>query len=97
MRIISWVWFLYVMTGFAMASALACVLYIAKEKAIKISMPEWAGIVTAELMFMFMIQTFIGSIQEYAMQAAWLTIVFMGIPLAMVGVATMRSMQKKIK
>ncbi len=96
MRVISWVWFLYVVTGFVMAGGLSFVMYWAKEKGLKISMPEWAGIVTVELMFMFMIQTFIGSIQEYAIQAAWLTIVFMGIPLAMVAVATLRSMQKRI-
>lgn len=96
MRIVSWTWFYYVLVGFIMAGGLSFVLYWAKEKGIKIKNLEWAGIIAAELTFMFMMQTFIASFEEYAVRAAWLTIVFMGIPLMMICVATLRSIQKRL-
>ncbi len=96
MRLVSWIWFWYVVVGFIMGGALTCLLYQLKNHAIKLKWFEWAAVVVILLMFMFMAQTFIASYQEMVPRAAWLTIVFMGLPMVVIGVLTARSIKKRL-
>ncbi len=96
MRLVSWTWFWYVLTGFIMGGGLMCLIHWAKNNEISFKIYEWAGIILNLLIFMFMIQTFIASYQELVPRAAWLTVVFLGIPMVVIGVLTMRSVKKRL-
>ncbi len=97
MRLVSWIWFWYVVTGFAMGVSLMCLVQWAKTRSVSFKVYEWAGIILNLLIFMFLVQTFIGSYEEMVPRAAWLSVVFMGIPMVIIGVLTMRSVQKRLK
>ncbi len=96
MRLVSWIWFWYVVTGFAMGVSLMCLMQWAKSKAISFKAYEWAGIILNQLIFMFLAQTFIASYQEMVPRAAWLSVVFLGLPMVIIGVLTMRSVKKRL-
>jgi hypothetical protein len=40
---------------------------------------------------MFMVQTFIASFKEFNPRAAWLTLVFMGVPIIVIGAVLTQS------
>jgi uncharacterized membrane protein len=67
-----------------------------KEKAVKMVWYEWVLSVLSLLITIFMGQTFIGSYQEGEPQAAWLSLVFMGIPMIVFAVLTVRSVKSRI-
>ncbi len=66
-------------------------------KSIKLKMVwfEWILLILCYVTFMFMSQTFIASFQEFEPQAAWLTLVFMGIPILIMAVILYRSLNKR--
>lgn len=97
MRLVSWVWFYYVVLGFLMAGGLSLVLYLVKKYTLKLKWFEWASVVVNLLIFMFMGQTFIASFQEYEPRAAWLTLVFMGLPMAILIAVTVRSIRSRLE
>ncbi len=97
MRLVSWVWFWYVVVGFIMGGGLTCLLFQLKSRSVKLKWFEWIGVIIILLMFMFMAQTFIASYQEMVPRAAWLTVVFMGIPMIVIGVLTARSVLKRVE
>ncbi len=96
MRLVSWIWFWYVLTGFVMGGGLTCFIHWAKKNAIKVKAFEWILIVLIELGIMFMMQTFIASFEELVPRAAWLTIVFMGLPIIIMVVILARSIAKRL-
>jgi hypothetical protein len=85
MRLASWEWFWYVVAGFVMGSA--SVFIVTKLNAMDIDLIwyEWILGVLSMLIFMFMVQTFIASFKEFKPRAAWMTIVFMGSPILLIG------------
>jgi len=96
MRAVSWVWFLYVIVGFIMGGTAVYLWQVAKEKALKFKWYELFLIVLAYLMFMFGAQTFIGSLGEGESRAAWMTLIFFGVPMIIIGVVTYRSMHSRM-
>ena len=96
MRLVSWTWFWYVLIGFLMGGGAVYLWTLAKEKALKFVWYEWVLMVLAFLFFMFMGQTFIASFGEGEPRAAWMTLVFMGIPIIIIAVVTTRSVQSRL-
>ena len=96
MRLVSWNWFWYVLLGFLMGGGAACLLMLIKKKGLKLKSFEWTGVVLVFLVFMFMGQTFIASFGEGVARAAWLTLVFMGLPMVMLAILTLRSVRKRL-
>ena len=91
MRYVSWEWFWYVVTGFIMGST--SVLMVNKLNAMDITLIwyEWILGGVSLLTFMFMVQTFIASFKEFKPRAAWMTIVFMGVPIILIGTVLAQS------
>ncbi len=79
-----------------MGGGLACFLYWVKKNAVKVKAFEWILIVLIALGFMFMAQTFIASFEELVSRAAWLTLVFMGLPIIIMLVIVSRSIRKRL-
>lgn len=66
-----------------------------KNHALKLLWYEWILLVLCFLTFMFLAQTFIASFQECEPKAAWLTVVFMGIPIMIMAVGLYRSLNSR--
>lgn len=91
MRYVSWEWIWYVVTGFIMGSG--SVFFVTKLNAmgIKLLWYEWILGGLSLLIFMFMMQTFIASFKEFKPRAAWMTLVFMGFPMILIGAVLVQS------
>jgi hypothetical protein len=96
MRIISWNWFWYVLLGFIMGGGALYLYTVLKEKGIKLAWHELALTIVSFATFLFMGQTFIASFNEGEPRAAWLTIVFMGLPIIMMAVVVLRSVRDRM-
>ena len=95
MRLASWTWFWYVLVGFLMGGSAVYLWHILKEKNTGLVWYEWVLTVLVFLIFLFMGQTFIASFGEGEPRAAWMTLVFLGVPLVILGVVTVRSIRKR--
>jgi len=93
---ISWHWFWYVLVGFLMGGTAVYLWHVAKENALKFKWYELILIVIAYAMFLFGAQTFIASLSEGESRAAWMTLIFFGVPMIIIGVITYRSMHSRI-
>jgi len=91
MRLVSWEWLWYVLTGFVMGGG--SVFFVTKLNAMgtKLLWYEWILGGLSMLIFMFMVQIFIASFKEFKPRAAWMTIVFMGFPIILIGAVLVRS------
>ena len=96
MRIISWIWFWYVLIGFILGGGVVYLAVLLKEKAIKFVWYEWALTVLGFVTFLFLGQTFIASLQEDQPRAAWLSLLFLGLPIFLMGIGTFRSVQARM-
>lgn len=95
MKLASWTWFWYVLVGFIMGGGAVLIWNTLKNVSLKLVWYEWILLVIIFITFMFMSQTFIASFIEYEPRAAWLTLVFMGIPILIMTVALFRSLNKR--
>lgn len=95
MRLASWEWFWYVVTGFVMGGA--SVYFVTKLNAmdIKLLWYEWILGGLFMLIFMFMVQTFIASFNEFKPRAAWMALVFMGSPIILIGAVLVGSVMSR--
>lgn len=91
MRLVSWIWFWYILVGFLMGGGAVMIWQTLKKINMKLVWYEWILLVVSYLLFMFMCQTFIASFQEFEPQAAWLTIIFLGLPILVMAVVLVRS------
>ena len=96
MRYISWVWFWYVVLGFLLGGGPVYLALTLKEKAIKLVWYEWALIVLGAAIYILMGQTFIASFGEGQPQAAWMSLIFMGIPIVLITVSTFRLAKSRL-
>ena len=96
MRYISWDWFLYVLIGFVLGGGAVYLWTYLKEKAVTLKWFEWILIVLSFLIVMFLGQTFIASLQEGEPQAAWMSVLFMGLPLVVLAVVAYRSISARM-
>ncbi|BAX79965.1 dehalogenase [Labilibaculum antarcticum] len=95
MKLISWIWFWYVLVGFLMGGGAVMIWHILKNANLKLVWYEWILVILSFVTFMFMSQTFIASFQEFEPQAAWLSVVFMGMPILIMAVVVFRSLTKR--
>lgn len=95
MRLISWIWFWYVLVGFLMGGGAVLIWQTLRKVSLKPVWYEWILIILSFITFLFMSQTFIASFQEHEPVAAWLTLVFMGIPMLIMAVVLYRSLNKR--
>ena len=96
MRYISWVWFWYVLWGFLLGGGAVYLGLTLKEKAVKLVWYEWALIVLGAVFYILMGQTFIASFGEGQPQAAWMTLIFMGIPIILIAVGSFRLVKSRL-
>ena len=95
MRLVSWIWFWYIILGFLMGGGAVMIWQTLKNISMKLVWYEWILLIVSYIAFMFMGQTFIASFQEFEPRAAWLTIAFMGIPILIMAVLLYRSVNKR--
>lgn len=95
MKLITWNWFWYVLVGFLMGGGAVMIWHILKNIKLKPVWFEWILLILCFITFMFMSQTFIASFQEYEPKAAWLSLVFMGMPIFLMAVVLFRSLNKR--
>lgn len=86
MRYVSWEWFWYVVIGFLLGGVSVFAVTTLYAMGIPPLWYEWILGVLFILLFVFMGQTFIASLKEFEPRAAWMTLIFMGIPEIIIGV-----------
>ena len=96
MRYISWTWFWYVLIGFLLGGGSVYLWSYLKDKAVKLVWHEWVLFILAGIFFVFLGQTFIGSLEEGQPQAAWLSVIFFGVPIIIMVVGAFRSIKPKL-
>lgn len=95
MKLISWDWINYVLVGFIMGGGAVMIWHMLKNFKLKLVWYEWILMLLSFITFLFMSQTFIASFKEFEPKAAWLSIVFMGIPILLMAVILFRSLKKR--
>ena len=96
MRYISMTWFWYVVIGFLLGGGVVYLWSYLREKAVKLVWFEWVLFILAGFLFIFLGQTFIGSLGEGESQAAWMSVVFMGVPIIIMMFGAFRSLGKRL-
>ena len=91
MRLASWEWFWYVVIGFLMGSGLVYILTKLNAMDVTLFWYEWILGILFMSIFIFMGQTFIASFKEFAPRAAWMALVFMGVPNILIGAVLAQS------
>ena len=95
MRLISWIWFWYVVVGFIMGGGAVMLWNKLKKVNLRMVWYEWILTILSFITFMFMCQTFIASFQEHEPKAAWFTVIFLGIPILVMTVVVYRSLNNR--
>lgn len=95
MRLVSWIWFWYVLLGFLMGGGAVLLWHTLKKISMNLVWYEWILVILSYVIFMFMGQTFIASFQEYEPRAAWFTLIFLGIPILIMAVVVYRSLNNR--
>jgi len=96
MSYISWTWLWYVVIGFLLGGGVVYLWSFLRDKAVKLVWYEWVLFILAGLIFIFLGQTFIGSFQEGEPQAAWMSVLFMGVPIIIMMVGAFRSLRTRL-
>jgi hypothetical protein len=97
MRYISWVWFLYVVWGILLGGGAVYLWFTLKEKGIKLVWYEWILFILGVVIYILLGQTFIASFGEGEPQAAWMSLVFLGIPIILIVVGSYRSIKSRVE
>ena len=92
MRTVSEQWFWYMLVGFILGGGVVYLWMMLKAKSVQMRWYEWLMAVLGVLIFLLMGQTFIASLGEDQPQAAWMSLIFMGIPFLLLVVGTARSL-----
>lgn len=96
MRLISWIWFLYIVVGFVIGVFTVLFFNRLKKHQLKLVWYEWILLVLSCIVFIFLWQTFIASFQEFEPKAAWMSIPFLGIPVILMIVVLIRSLKSRL-
>ena len=96
MRYVSMTWFWYVVIGFLLGGGVVYLWSYLKDKAVKLVWYEWVLFILAGFLFIFLGQTFIGSFLEGKSQAAWMSVVFIGIPIIIMMFGAFRSLGRRL-
>lgn len=95
MRLVSWIWFWYVLVGFIMGGGAVLIWNVLRSVKMNLVWYEWILLILSYAIFLFMAQTFIASFQEFEPKAAWFSLIFMGFPVLLLGVVLFRSIKKR--
>ena len=87
---VSWIWFWYMLLGFLLGGGAVYLAMLLKEKTIKLTWYEWILVVLGFVLFLFLGQTFVASFLEGEPRAAWMSLIFLGLPILLIGVGTFR-------
>jgi uncharacterized membrane protein len=93
----SWNWFWYILVGFILGGGTVYLGLFLKDKTIKFKWYEWVLTVLAFVLFLFFAQTFIASFGEGEPRAAWMSLLFLGLPIILIAVGTFRLVQKRLQ
>ena len=96
MTYISWTWLWYVVIGFLLGGGAVYLWIYLKERRVKLVWYERVLFILAGLIFIFLGQTFIGSFQEGETRAAWMSALFMGVPIIIMMVGAFRSLRTRL-
>jgi len=96
MRLVSWTWFWYVLIGFLLGGGAVYLWSYLKDKAEKLVWYEWVLFILVGLTFVMLGQTFIASFEEGETQAAWMSVLLLGVPIIIMMVVSMRSLLSRI-
>lgn len=90
-----WNWLGWFVFGIVVGGGMMALWFAMKEK-ITFKWYEYLLTALAVLILGFMMQTFWSSFQEFEAQAAWMSLLFMGLPLIIIAVITVRSVQQRL-
>jgi hypothetical protein len=85
-----------VLIGFVLGGGAMYLWTYLKEKAVTLKWFEWILIVLGFITVIFLGQTFIASVDEGEIQAAWMSVLFMGLPLIVFIVVPFRTIKSRI-
>jgi hypothetical protein len=94
--VVSWNWFWYVLLGFILGGGVVYLGSLLKEKSIKLKWYEWVLVILGLLFFLFLGQTFIASFGEGEPRAAWMSLIFLGLPIVLIAVGTLRLVRSRL-
>jgi hypothetical protein len=90
-----WNWLWWFIFGIATGVGLTALWFSLKDK-VSFKWYEWLLVVLSTFLLGFMVQTFFASFAEQESKAAWLSLVFLGVPTIVLIVITARSVQSRI-
>jgi len=90
-----WNWLWWYLLGIVIGGGTIALWFSVKDK-VTLKWYEWVLSMLTILLFAFTLQTVFGSFAEYEAQAAWMSLVFLGIPTIILVVITMRSVQTRV-
>jgi len=93
---VSWIWFWYMLVGFLLGGGAVYLGMLLKEKTIKLTWYEWILVVLGFVLFLFLGQTFVASFIEGEPRAAWMSLLFLGLPILLIAIGTFRSVKMRI-
>ena len=88
-------WFLF---GIVVGAGLLGLILQIKAKKVHVAWYEWLMGAAAVMIFLLLIQHFVGSLAEYEPTAAWMGALFMGVPGLVLAVLAVRlPLQRRIR
>ena len=91
----TWSWLSWFVFGLVVGVGLNTAWALVKER-VTIKWFEWGLTFLIVFGSAFMMQTFWASFDEWAPQAAWMSLVFLGVPIIVMAVVLVRSVQKRL-
>lgn len=80
-------WFLF---GLVLGACLLALLRWKSAKNINVTWYEWIMGIASLILILLVIQNFVGSVAEEETRAAWMGVLFLGIPAVILGVLAVR-------
>lgn len=80
-------WFLF---GIVLGAGILAVVLTVRARKISVRWYEWLMGLAALILALLILQNFVGSYAEHEPRAAWMGVLFMGIPCVILGILAMR-------
>ncbi|MDB1125176.1 hypothetical protein [Vibrio algarum] len=96
MRLVNYDWLYYVVVGFILGGGAAYLHAYLKVQSAKLKWYELFATVFIFITVVLMAQTVIASFNEGESRAAWLTIVFVGLPVVIITLSVTRSFLRRV-
>ncbi len=92
-----WDWLGWFIFGIGLGVAGTIYFYSLKAKRVTLRWYEWLLAIAEVFLVGFTVQNFLGSFTELEPQAAWLMLVFLGVPAVILGVVFVRLLSSHAK